>query len=596
MLKYNSFKVEKLLESMVNESYIYYSPDFRKILKRFKDNDIATDLLSIENTDVKPDTSFIGLSDKDGFVKFNQLKKGISQIEKWAKDEEKDASSAINNINDGEWSNTTWDYYNQKDGYPLLKGNDLKVGKLVNGIFGDKYTSKEVEEFVNKYKGILSKGIEFKLVSGEEIVNWYSQLTYAETGYGSGTLGSSCMRYNNCRTYFGIYVENDVKMLILLDEDDKLIGRALVWKLNEPLYNDDRLFMDRIYVSEDKYLSVFREYAVKEGWAYRESVSASTFSRVSYKGEILYNQNLTVKLDKWKFDEYPFMDTFKTLDTKTGILYNDDDENVDEEDLYMLEETNGGYKMINAGVYSEYYETRIDEDDAVYSEPLRDYLYFNTAVEVRIGTRRGWYPIDYEEIVYDSYREEYIHEIDSVYIEYYQEYIYDEDEIECVVFFGGINDYQKETLSVNDNNVIDMTYLSSRDYLRLNDIDYPFHRDILSQGKFAYYISDLSISIFKTGKGDYSKTDATILGLNVIPNNQYDTDIIDYNTNILMDKQKENIRSGCARKIKYYQDILNNKGQLSLDFGNEDNDEYLKSVEKTIERFQNRLEELDSFE
>jgi hypothetical protein len=42
-------------------------------------------------------------------------------------------------------------------------------------------------------------------------------------------------------------------------------------------------------------------------------------------------------------------------------------------DCYQLEQTDGGYQRSD-GVWSEYEDEYIDEDESVYSEPLR-YLY-----------------------------------------------------------------------------------------------------------------------------------------------------------------------------------------------------------------------------
>ena len=67
--KYNSFIVDMLLEKAINESFLYYSPNVRKALSRIKGNDIATELLGSEGTDVKPDMTFIDLG-KEGYLSF----------------------------------------------------------------------------------------------------------------------------------------------------------------------------------------------------------------------------------------------------------------------------------------------------------------------------------------------------------------------------------------------------------------------------------------------------------------------------------------------------------------------------------------------
>ena len=116
---------------------------------------------------------------------------------------------------------------------------EIKIGKLVKKL-NEKFTDKQIEEFVNKYKAIYRTrhNISLSLVSGEAIKHWYNQEKYAHTPddkskQGLGTLGKSCMRYGS--DYFDIYAHNPevCSMLILQPNEDKnkLIGRALVWKL-----------------------------------------------------------------------------------------------------------------------------------------------------------------------------------------------------------------------------------------------------------------------------------------------------------------------------------------------------------------------------
>ena len=62
------------------------------------------------------------------------------------------------------------------------------------------------------------------------------------------------MKYYRCKDYFNIYIENpDVcQLLIFTDPNDKLLGRALLWKLE-----DGSNYMDRIYTNRDSYIELF---------------------------------------------------------------------------------------------------------------------------------------------------------------------------------------------------------------------------------------------------------------------------------------------------------------------------------------------------
>ena len=72
LARYNSFTEDLLLEKMINESFLYLSPNVRKILgKLFTKNhsDIAAEILSSEGTDIKPDITFVDLG-KEGYLSF----------------------------------------------------------------------------------------------------------------------------------------------------------------------------------------------------------------------------------------------------------------------------------------------------------------------------------------------------------------------------------------------------------------------------------------------------------------------------------------------------------------------------------------------
>jgi hypothetical protein len=43
----------------------------------------------------------------------------------------------------------------------------------------------------------------FEIVSGDDIKKYYNEESYYTTG--SGTLGTSCMRYSRCEEYLNIY-------------------------------------------------------------------------------------------------------------------------------------------------------------------------------------------------------------------------------------------------------------------------------------------------------------------------------------------------------------------------------------------------------
>ena len=485
--RYNSFLENKILESLINESIVYFSPPLRRIITTiFNDNDqpIAADLLKIEGDDIKQDITFLNL-DTEGYLSFITMRNAMAMIK--SKFGSIDVDSTSNKtLADAIWDN---DDQNQDNGIGVYKNarNQIKIGKLINKFFPDKYTDKQIEDFVNIFKASLEKiGEKFEMVEGDDINFWYNSDNYLEH---KGTLGSSCMK--SATGIFNIYVKNpEVCKLLILKEDDKLIGRAIIWKLNsiikENSYGDDLpkitdegfYFMDRQYTSRGSDVEKFKSYAKSKKWFYKTHNNHHSFSSVSYNNSDM-NVSMTIKVNPYKegtydYRKYPYLDTFRRYNPETGILYND--ENEDEKGNYILEDTGGSYREIESGVYSEWYDRMISEDEAVWSEPLGDHILIERSNEVVRGSRGniGLYPDDYEDIVYDEYKGDYIHKDDSVYSDMEDSYIFDDDAVNVVTDIsrnGEIND-DEGWMHKNNKNITSLSPLGKQTwYKKLSEID-----------------------------------------------------------------------------------------------------------------------------
>jgi 6-pyruvoyl-tetrahydropterin synthase len=437
-LEFKQNKLELIVESILNESIVYYSPKLRNILKRVKD-DISIELLNAEKTDIKDDITFIDLDEtKPGYITFTKMNKAK---EKLIKDSDfAYLASRLDNLSDNPIMPSNLDYiYNQDLGNIYSKDRiSVRLSRVVNKLSSTQYSPDKIDTFTRKVMAKLTKeGYKFKLVNEYEIGFWYNQSNYAEI---SGSLGNSCMREKS-ESFFNLYNDNkDVcSMLILLDEENKLIGRALVWKLNLHHHTKapkELYFMDRQYVIDETDVERFRQYADEQGWAYKTKNSHSSLYDVTYKG---VNQSIAmeVQIEGGNYKNYPYMDTFKKYDPDTGILYNNDSEE-DSGGLYILNSTTGDYTEISEeeeGIYSEYEDRTIDEDYAVWSDAVQSYLHVDNAIEIRSGSRRylGWYPDGHEDLVHDEWIDEYIHMDDAIYSDYYDYYILIENFCQGVV-------------------------------------------------------------------------------------------------------------------------------------------------------------------
>lgn len=375
---YNNFLLENHLIQLMLEAEVNYFEDFRNLLQKMK-SPVAKDLLDLESQDLKVVTNFLNLGDKDDEITFfaTNAKNDKYQILDpgytfsaftdlfRARGLEGDSYRSLPQFTigkiehifePGDGFNTTNKriahfvsdsgehcFINMLGLRPIPSGKPQKsfigrVARKMLEVAGKKYSDKELEDFVNEFKFHVSiqknRELLFELVEGEKIKYYYHLDRYDYTK--EGPLHGSCMRYKKCQKYFGIYVENPqvCKLLILKspDNQDLIIGRALIWTLD----NGD-IFMDRIYYSYESDVNLFKDYAIKNGWCYKQRQESSSHTTIEWNPEKLREGDLIVKLQNYWFDDYPYMDTLKYLYEYRQILSN----NNYRADL-TLESTEGG--------------------------------------------------------------------------------------------------------------------------------------------------------------------------------------------------------------------------------------------------------------
>jgi len=198
-----------------------------------------------------------------------------------------------------------------------VNNTEARIGRVIRKLLNDakiEFVDKDIEEFVNDYKtrvDIINDKFRFiSIVSGEDIRKSY---LYSNT-YQIGQLGNSCMRHEECQKYLDIYVDN-CKLMILKDEDsDKIRGRALLWELT-----NGEMYLDRQYSTSDTEMLLMESYAKEQGWAYLKNndlvIHPSGEEERKHK-----DTELIVKLDNFKYDYYPYMDSVYNICKDTGYL------------------------------------------------------------------------------------------------------------------------------------------------------------------------------------------------------------------------------------------------------------------------------------
>lgn len=605
ILKYDDL----IFENMINETYVYYIKDFKDILYKLSlQSPIAKDLIDLEYKDVKNDMTFISLSDREGYISGSTLRSLKNNVEKsfrdWCADrniEQDVVDNAVldmlNKIENGELSQLSLNNLFKVHDLGSKSRNDVKLGRLVNALLPGKYTSKDIEEFTNKFKATLSKrGEYFEEVTGDAINYWYNHENYLEM---SGTLGNSCMARKS--GLFDIYVQNpDVCKLLILVNDDKLIGRAIVWKLDtiksKPEEIEPNWFMDRQYTINDSLVEKFRNYAKEKGWIIKSKNTHSDFESITFNDKE-FRAKMTIKVEAKDYKKYPYMDTFKRFDPEAGILHNDEDEDSDYSGQYILNDTGGGWDEIEGGVWSEW------EDWA------NSYLFGDTAIYVERGSRRyrdSYYPEGCEDIVYNEWDDESIHINDATYCESYGYWIFSDDAVEVIEDVESDGEpcgWSDNWYHESDDNIVNSYYYNKTNWYSIlsdrwngwSNCDY-VKKDLLDKDyKDDYILSIFSLIVYKVDDDLknikwLSELDAEILGIKIGSEERL-TDKFDYELSI--ESIRKTLKDKLARKIKRIEDTLNDKGQLQFKFSEEETERYKTGLRFKLNPYKERLKEIE---
>jgi hypothetical protein len=287
--------------------------------------------------------------------------------------------------------------------------------------FRFKYSNKFYEELNNKVCSIYEMKGTMLEVEGDDIVKYYNEDSYSRSN--TASLGGSCMRYSSCSDYIEFYARNKVKMAILLDNDELLIGRAILWEAD-----CGTKIMDRIY-GNDIVVDKFKSYAIKNGYIHKARQSYSDNDEwVGPDGEFSKYYSVTVN----NIRKMPYMDTFKYTDDLSG-------------DDMVLNNNSGEYTFSDTDGCRETYRSYEDEDDDyVYCERSGDRMYIHDAAFVEsvgnyYSTRFCVWADDIdawelkENCVYLEYKDEYVTKDESViFIDnelsaYHEQYVYEDD-------------------------------------------------------------------------------------------------------------------------------------------------------------------------
>jgi hypothetical protein len=310
---YNEFILEKIEDQiiyLIEESVFVMSDDLYKLINDMSDGgdrqpqtddpvkEIARIFIRLELENVDSNVSYLDLSVDNNTISFIDADKG----DKYRKENEItikklfDSDIGKNNIRVGRLVRKVIDVYNRK------------FNKSVE------FSDSDIELFVNSYKSHYdyknNKMSNFRVLKGSDISSAYLDSNYSNN---KGTLGNSCMKYEDCQSYFELYTKSEsCRLLVLYCPNKKITGRAILWETVDGLK-----LMDRIYTNDDSDVNLFIKWAVENGYLYK--IQRTVFNDGTKDIQI----EATIKVfGKIKNGYFPYLDTFKYFYPEEEVIRN----------------------------------------------------------------------------------------------------------------------------------------------------------------------------------------------------------------------------------------------------------------------------------
>jgi hypothetical protein len=184
---------------------------------------------------------------------------------------------------------------------------------------------------------------------------------------------------------FYLYVK-DLEMLVLVDSESKIMGRALLWTDDE-----GRKLLDRVYYINDKDYYKFINLAKENGWYYKKRNISGGSAWILNGIEQKVHSKIKYPVESIS-DLFPYVDSFYYLDDKNGFLMNYEPSG----SYYVLNDTDGQYEYYS-GVYDVYGNRVEDEDEYIFSKTQKGLVSLYSAEHVEYDGFDDYIHISYLE-------------------------------------------------------------------------------------------------------------------------------------------------------------------------------------------------------
>ena len=309
-----------------------------------------------------------------------------------------------------------------------------KIGKgikqmLKSGKFNEVFKDQHLEFVTNQIKANHTFTGTIKEVSGKDINKYYHYSSYADNQH---TLSASCMKHDSCQSYIDFYSNNpECSMVIALNDEDKLIGRAILWHnvnfINTSDIPEDAKLMDRAY-GKPLTVNSLIAYAKSKGYITKTHQDYHSSSEFTLPNGACFEDNITIRCPYTSGQGVPYMDTMKYGELVNGEFLLLDNQNGDMEltgtegNIFeTVTDCNGNEINEDDAHWSDYMSEYIHRDDSVYCERHDTYMHESHVVEIvgshfapddaddisRITTPHGRETYDIDDNVMEGYQDGY---------------------------------------------------------------------------------------------------------------------------------------------------------------------------------------------
>lgn len=343
----------------ISESRVYFMNDLLLKLRELKNeesNEWASKLLKSQGKNIDADATFLNLDgDNFSFSRESDIKSSLSRM---IDDDDIQDFFGNHEIDPGVISiNNYLGGYEQNHIKNLPNRGRVKMGRIIKKIIPE-IPDKDLESLVNSLKSEQT-GFEIKLVKGADIAKYYRRESCDRKFLNYGTLQSSCMMDVESQKphIFDIYTKNpeSCQLAVMLNSSGQLVGRALVWKIDEISrwtgYSEERTIREDDYYSnfdvdwqevklEDNFSNSLLKSSVKDlyfmdrvyftkewignsfqKWAKENNFMIKIGNEISYKGKVGH-PILSINVKKIAYRQFPYLDTFKYYDVQSSTLCN----------------------------------------------------------------------------------------------------------------------------------------------------------------------------------------------------------------------------------------------------------------------------------